>query len=55
MQVYTTVVCFAWSTWCIIIRGVLWLSIKPGYRYVKNENAEIPKLTGFIPLTQIQG
>ena len=53
MHVYTTLVCFAWSTRCLNISGVLWLSIKPGYGYVKNENAEIHKLTDLIPFTKI--
>ena len=35
MHVYTTLVWFAWSTWCMDIRGVIWLSIKPGYVKMK--------------------
>ena len=54
MQVYTTLVYFASSTWGLDIRGVLWLSIKPVYGYVKNENAQIQKLEGFIPLTKLE-
>ena len=54
MHVYTTLDYFAWSTWCLNIMGVLWLSIKPGFGYMKTTDAEIWMLKGFIPLTTIQ-
>ena len=30
------------------------MSINPGYGHLKNINAEIQKVTGFIPLTKMQ-
>ena len=55
VYVYTTLVCFAWSTWCLNIMDVHQQSIKTVSVYVKNKTAEIQKLTGsFIPPTNIQ-